>query len=385
MTNKENTKTLYGNVNLNDYYFEWHSEPGACEKCQAMDGKTFDDANTIPDKPHPNCKCWIERKKNPSTDPIQYHRDKIQEQKNLELEFEKLKGDLKCLEAECNRSIEIIDNELDTIEKYEYTINPELLKPLEVEKIKEVKQELRNNKQEVIKTKISINKYKDNFKPIGTIKEISTLEFRINELKEKLNNLYTGIKLHGLTYGIWLVGIFEKDAAALWDMSITGILENDPYIQKNGKFCFYISELKDKDLENKIYDKVIKQLGKENAKGVVFNNKSSIARNIQKSSNFQNKISEMKNELIKNHQVEDTTIEFKSGNLYHALHFVDLMNIHIDEEDNLCLKILDTYDFNPNEKSILVQTARDLQEKGKLETFYTITEIKIPYDKWINY
>jgi hypothetical protein len=93
----------------------------------------------------------------------------------------------------------------------------------------------------------------------------------------------------------------------------------------------------------------------------------------------------MKNELIKNHQVEDTTIEFKSGNLYHALHFVDLMNIHIDEKDNLCLKILDTYDFNPNEKSILVQTARDLQEKGKLETFYTITEIKIPYDKWINY
>jgi hypothetical protein len=37
---------------------------------------------------------WIERKKNPSTDPIQYRRDKIQEQKNLELEFEKLKGDL---------------------------------------------------------------------------------------------------------------------------------------------------------------------------------------------------------------------------------------------------------------------------------------------------
>lgn len=328
---------------------------------------------------------WIERKKNPSSDSIQQRRDAIQEQKDLELEFEKLKGDLRCLEAECNKSIEIMDNELNTIEQIESTINPELLKPLEVEKIKEVKQELRNNKQEVIKTKISINKYKDNFKPIGTIKEISTLEFRINELKEKLNNLYTGIKLHGLTYGIWLVGIFEKDAAALWDMSITGILENDPYIQKNGKFCFYISELKDKDLENKIYDKVIKQLGKENAKGVVFNNKSSIARNIQKSSNFQNKISEMKNELIKNHQVEDTTIEFKSGNLYHALHFVDLMNIHIDEEDNLCLKILDTYDFNPNEKSILVQTARDLQEKGKLETFYTITEIKIPYDKWINY
>ncbi len=148
MTTEENTKKLYGNVNLNDYYFEWHSEPGACEKCQSMDGKTFDDANTIPDKPHPNCKCWIERKKNPSTDPIQYHRDKIQEQKNLELEFEKLKGDLRCLEAECDKSIEIIDNELDTIEQVEYTINPEYLKPLDVE-IKNTKKNLSNSKNEL--------------------------------------------------------------------------------------------------------------------------------------------------------------------------------------------------------------------------------------------
>ena len=215
MTNEENAKTLYGNVEQNDYYYLWHSEPGACEKCLSMDGKTFDDANTIPDKPHPNCKCWIERKKNPSTDPIQYHREKIQERKNLELEFEKLNGDLRCIEAECNKSIEIINNELDTIEQIEYTINPEYLKPLDVEKIQEVKQELENNKQEVIKTKISINKYKDNFKPIGTIKEISAFEFKINELKEQLNNLYAEIKLHGLTYGIWLIGLREKDAAAL--------------------------------------------------------------------------------------------------------------------------------------------------------------------------
>ena len=382
---EENTKTLYGNIEQNDYYYEWHSEPGACEKCQSMDGKTFDDANTIPDKPHPNCKCWIERKKYPSSDPIEYHRDKIQEQKDLELEFEKLKGDLSCLEAECDKSIEIIDNELDTIEQVEYTINPEYLKPLDVEKIQEVKQELENNKQEVMKAKVSITKYKDNFTPSGTIKEISAFEFKINELKEQLNNLYAEIKLHGLTYGIWLIGLREKDAAALWDMSITGILENDPYIKKNGEFYFSISNLKDKNLVNKVRYKIQKQLGKENSKGVVFNNKSSLAKNIQESINFQDKISEIKDELIKKRHVDDKTLEFKSGNLYHALHFVDLIDIHLDEEDNLSLKILDTYDFNPNEKHILVQTARDLQEKSKLETFYTITEIKIPYNKWINY
>ncbi len=196
MTTEENTKTLYGNVNLNDYYFEWHSEPGACEKCQALDGKTFDDANTIPDKPHPNCKCWIERKKYPSSDPIQQRRDKIQEQKDLELEFEKLKGDLRCLEAECDKSIEIIDNELDTIEQVEYTINPEYLKPLDVEKIQEVKQALENNKQEVIKAQISINEYKNNSTSDSTIRGINYWEYKIGELKafiikisQTLNNL----------------------------------------------------------------------------------------------------------------------------------------------------------------------------------------------------
>ena len=60
MTTEENTTTLYGNIEQNDYYYLWHSEPGACEKCQALDGKTFDDANTIPDKPHPNCKCFLD-------------------------------------------------------------------------------------------------------------------------------------------------------------------------------------------------------------------------------------------------------------------------------------------------------------------------------------
>ena len=39
---EENTKILYGNIEQNDYYYEWHSEPGACEKCQSMNGKTFE-------------------------------------------------------------------------------------------------------------------------------------------------------------------------------------------------------------------------------------------------------------------------------------------------------------------------------------------------------
>lgn len=38
----------------------WHTEDGACEKCQALNGLTFKNIDEIPDKPHPNCRCWVE-------------------------------------------------------------------------------------------------------------------------------------------------------------------------------------------------------------------------------------------------------------------------------------------------------------------------------------
>ncbi|MBR3604640.1 MAG: hypothetical protein IKL52_01265, partial [Candidatus Gastranaerophilales bacterium] len=38
----------------------WHTEEGACEKCQALNGLKFKNTDEIPDKPHPNCRCWIE-------------------------------------------------------------------------------------------------------------------------------------------------------------------------------------------------------------------------------------------------------------------------------------------------------------------------------------
>jgi len=53
---------LKGGISYNegDFYYIWRSEEGACEKCQALNGLKFTNADEIPDKPHPNCRCWIE-------------------------------------------------------------------------------------------------------------------------------------------------------------------------------------------------------------------------------------------------------------------------------------------------------------------------------------
>ena len=49
---------LKGGISYND--FVWRAESGACEKCQALNGLTFKKTDEIPNKPHPNCRCWVE-------------------------------------------------------------------------------------------------------------------------------------------------------------------------------------------------------------------------------------------------------------------------------------------------------------------------------------
>lgn len=52
---------LKGGVSYNKYV--WHSS-GGCEACNALDGTEYDYEDNIPDRPHPNCQCWIEEVKN---------------------------------------------------------------------------------------------------------------------------------------------------------------------------------------------------------------------------------------------------------------------------------------------------------------------------------
>ena len=54
--------------------FVWKANKGACKKCTSMDNKMFVNKKDIPQKPHPNCKCrinkihYVDRKNN-----IDYH------------------------------------------------------------------------------------------------------------------------------------------------------------------------------------------------------------------------------------------------------------------------------------------------------------------------
>ena len=86
-----------------DFEYIWHTEEGACEKCQALNNLTFKNTDEIPDKPHPNCRCWIEVsdgkdkdyqdfQQQPEDDELCDCWDKIQE---IMDDIEELDGDIK--------------------------------------------------------------------------------------------------------------------------------------------------------------------------------------------------------------------------------------------------------------------------------------------------
>lgn len=45
---------------ISNIKYIWQASDGSCDACQYLDGTEYDFAEDIPDKPHPNCNCYIE-------------------------------------------------------------------------------------------------------------------------------------------------------------------------------------------------------------------------------------------------------------------------------------------------------------------------------------
>ena len=53
--------TLQGGISNTKYI--WRTEPKACKECQELDNTEYNNKEDIPEKPHPNCKCYVEEEK----------------------------------------------------------------------------------------------------------------------------------------------------------------------------------------------------------------------------------------------------------------------------------------------------------------------------------
>ena len=65
-----------------------------------------------------------------------------------------------------------------------------------------------------------------------------------------------------------------------------------------------------------------------------------------------------------------------------ALGHADIIDMHLDENNNLRAYVIDTYDFNEDDPDWRVNWAYNIQEHGLITNYYTITEISVPADIW---
>ena len=156
-------KLIYGGVsksNATGVIFEWISESTACETCKSLNGTRYNSIEDIPDRPHPNCKCYVKDVHIGSED-----------YEVLQREIDKLYGDLSSLrdqiltsmnEEESDIQNSAIQDLLDEVYVFEYDLD-EVSSDLEqvseedstgnFEKFKVKINEIKNNLQ-VLKQKI---------------------------------------------------------------------------------------------------------------------------------------------------------------------------------------------------------------------------------------
>lgn len=184
-----------------------------------------------------------------------------------------------------------------------------------------------------------------------------------------------------LDVGINIYGKYklkQDDAVNFWNIASKGLTQksNEEYIKRNGKIYNNIKDIANDfpQYTKQIQEKVKSQFGKEDVPGIVFHENSTVANAISKSQ----ELNDFVNKNISSLQAGKTisgSMSFTNGNLHHAFGKVDILSAKLKGKD-IDVILLDTYDFNPNEKNSLVEMGYSAQKAGLLKPYYTIVKCK---------
>ncbi len=390
------SKILYGNVKKEDVQYEWKSESGACEVCQELDGTVYDTANDIPDRPHPNCKCWIEvlEREKETTDPIELRREQAKDKKRMQQELAKLLGDAKSLEEEIDEYMKQIEEQEEELNRIERAIDTDKLETADRRRLTDAKEQidfakdiLKNLDKKAIATKKEINLLQKeilhNTDITNILNSLDKIYFILNILQEQLDNNFK----KQFDRCISLFSSLMPISAILWKLATTKFQEGMDYINKNGIMYNTIDNIKDVTIKEFVKHKIEKQMQVRDSKGIVFNTDSEIANNIVDSIALRNYIKKYRNSFKPGAKLSITALDFNLLNLdlYNSIHKADLIDIKIGNDMTFYAQVVDTYDFNKGSLNPLVKIARHYQDEDKIENYYIIVNIEIPKSEWEKY
>ena len=410
------SKILYGNVKKVDVQYEWKSESGACEVCQELDGTVYDTASNIPDRPHPNCKCWIEvlEREKETTDPIELRREQAKDKKRMQQELAKLLGDAKSLEEEIDEYMKQIEEQEEELNRIERAIDTDKLETADRRRLTDAKEQIDFAKNKADKAKQEISEVKKQIGDIessgGTASAMDKLYYCIKSTQKKIYNMAliisTSIELIAkikklqlnsnylkdltLAGGYWYSLFFNMpNAYELFKLSARENNYNEEFVKKNGKLYQSIDNLNNAELINNIHSRIKEEIpkwkkSKNDCKVLVLNNDSSVSKAIEHSHELSQFISKNFQRIKKGERIRNTKIEFSSldSDLYATLHGAIIREAYLDSEENLVMVIEDYYNFNPNRTSLKGQLGERLQNMGELENYYIIMNLKMPKNEW---
>lgn len=358
-------KILYGNVTYDsDIEYEWVTEPGACEKCRALDGKRFEHSDEIPDRPHPNCKCRIKVHQT-YKDPLKNLRETRIQSKH---EQEKLEGDIRVLQDENIAYLNAVHNVIgDDIYK-------EVLKDIVG-----------------AETDLELKLMQDELTFIHNLYETGSLRKLIeDDIVEKtdLQQANLGGKFYAWfmnmpeSYAFFKLGINDK----LGESETKDTLD---YIQKNGHMYNSLSELNNPQEAERILARIHaekEEKHRTDTRIVKFNPDSSVASAIKNSNAFKAFVKKHANDFINGNIIYDEKIEFTNvdRDLYSTFHGATIRMAYLDKNNNLIVTLEDYYNFNPGRTSLKGRIGYKLEKQGDLIPYYVIVKLVVPMKKYEN-
>lgn len=343
--------------------YKWVAEFGknTCEKCAALHGQEFEE-DDVPYWPHPNCRCKVEEIS--VVDEIESEINEYKEElQQLKLQANELLGDTRVLRKQIEKLIkEAHSKEANSLEGRLTRLEYEIYKL--IDKIGKL-------------DKDTINKY-----IIDSIEQkISSLSNEdLIDIKKKVDKIVETTEdirpdLH--------------DGAGFWQVSSNPDTRGKEYLKKeNAKVVESLNDLDSQKLKDFVSNKLKSQKMPQKTIGVTYDKNSSVANEISSSQEFMTFIHKYKNTLIDNKSIKNDSLYFawKSNlNLNLALRNVDIMDIHLDSNNTLHAKVIDTYDFNYGEIDPKIIIPKVLQDKKITNPYYVVIKIEIPEQIWKKY
>lgn len=179
------------------------------------------------------------------------------------------------------------------------------------------------------------------------------------------------------TYGKYKLK--QDDAVHFWNIASKGLTQksNEEYIKRNGKIYNNIKDFANDfpQYTKQIKEKVKAQFNQDDVPGIVFHENSSVAQAISKSQELNDFIYKNANALKSGKNVTGSLGFTIDSNLHNTFGKVDILSAKLKGK-YIDVILLDTYDFNPNEKNFLVGMGYSAQKAGLLKPYYTIVKCR---------